>query len=247
MSALRHRSVPVWAEIGVGVAAVAGTTYLTLISSFEWMKRPGWIVLSIAVVAVAALYGTVWPSIRTRFLKTKLEKASAGIELGLTAALFGCHDATGLDVRQFSATYMVIRGWGRWAQLKTANAKWFGVHAVTDVKWTKGTGTIGIAWAENRAVFDNLEPVNSAHGQCTAAEWAKASEKARHGMSFEQWRTSRNKYGTIVAACTREGTTLRGIVSVTGPVGHDLGADETQLLNVVNSAAAHIGRELYEK
>lgn len=237
---LRPKPVPAGVSVAAAVVSTGAGAYLTVAGLFDEARSAPWLVVSIVVAAVVSVVGTVRAALfgTRRAAALKTEEA---VREHLQNALFSAHDLTGIDVRQWNSVFMAVAGRGRFTRLVAAVRAGFGPHENSNVRWTRGKGTVGAAWETEQVVFDNIRPIFERHGTCTEPEWDALPDNTRKGLTYRDWVVTRGKYGTIIAACTRDSSdNVTGVIAINAPVDHNLQVHEKDLKDLTVTTALYV-------
>ncbi|NAZ87103.1 hypothetical protein, partial [Kineococcus indalonis] len=145
----------------------------------------------------------------------------------LHAVLWSAVDATGLDARDLAvAAYRLHRpAWpGRPARLLRLHRVRAGRRPVASgTAWAPGKGVIGRAAADGEVVAVDVAALDAVAGEVDAAGWQRLPAGVRQGLTFEEHRRLRGKYGAVVAVPLVDDSgpvsAVVGCLALDGPAG----------------------------
>ena len=82
----------------------------------------------------------------------------------------------------------------------------------TSIRWTRGKGVIGRAWAENQMVLLNAAEAYGPYEGCDADTWAQAEIADELNLSYDEFSIVGNRYSTVAAVPVRVDGEVRGCV-----------------------------------
>lgn len=247
--------VPEWRTVRAttsalaGVAAALATAYLALVNGKVWDGTDRQKFWAVAVIAAVAIGSSLARPVRIVVLgkqvkqSNKIHAALRGLPWAISKQTQGA-----VPVPSLGASAWLIKGWGRNHQyLKNIGRERVeDVPGPSSVTWTKGKGVLGRAWLEERAQIVDVGKIDARHGRCTAEQWAKVRDDTRMGLSFDEYRKVRGKYGTVVVAPMFDprNSKVIGFVSLDAPSGVHPALEAADAVGAVSSAAKVIANLL---
>ncbi|MCI2237388.1 hypothetical protein MO973_40620 [Paenibacillus sp. TRM 82003] len=213
-------------DVGLAVLAAAAGAALGLERAGTWDGGPGVVAALVLLTAVLAVVSTVEQAVG-RWRAGRRAAHRDVLDDLLHAVLWSVVDATGLDPRELAvAAYRLHRpAWpGRPARLLRLHRVRAGRRpAASGTVWAPGKGVIGRCVAEGEVVAVDVSAAESALGEVDAAGWRRLPAEARQGLTFEEHRRLRGKYGAVVAVPLVDDSgpvsAVVGCLALDGPAG----------------------------
>ncbi|MFA9432903.1 MULTISPECIES: hypothetical protein [unclassified Egicoccus] len=230
--------------IAVVAGAVVGLSEIPWPDEY-WEVRQGWVTAArITLVLVTAL-----EAIRTAAavsLRHHREKRAGLVEGVLYYTLVRLDEATadalrwhdiGIHVWELPRVPRWPRQLKKVARVRIENDGRGG----TNIRWTRGTGAIGICWETGEGRVFNA----SALMAVSRDEWESRTDEERMGLDWRQAQMTKNYGGIVVMPMRSKKGRFRGCVSVDGPEGSFQTLRNKKVLEVVQNCASTCASTLY--
>ena len=189
-------------DVSLAVLAAVVGALLGLERTGLWGAPPAVVGALIALTAVLAVATTAAHAL-ARWRASRRAAHRDVLDDLLHAVLWSAVDATGLDARDLAvALYRLHRpAWpGRPARLLRLHRVRAGRRpAASGTAWAPGKGVVGRCVAEGEVVAVDVAALDAAAGEVDAAGWQRLPAGVRQGLTFEEHRRLRGKYGAVVA------------------------------------------------
>ena len=185
-----RRSLP-WFSALVGIVAAVAAGYLVWV---QLNPASGFALLewaSILVVGLVAVGSSIARLVRMytveRFAKRRVQVG--GILKSLAWAVHYSTDGR-VPVQPLGASAYVVVGFGpfQWLHRLTHERINETPGPTLDIRWTKGKGILGVAWASGRTQCVNTGRFDAQHAQCTMYEWNMIGEAERRGLTYYEYK-----------------------------------------------------------
>jgi hypothetical protein len=187
----------------VAVVNTAGALVLAFVrsampSSKFWDEHPNWIMAALCVTVAVPLTQAAVIEMGERGRRKKVEREQK-IQTFLAASLIylahqGKADWENTGIQVFAVT-------GVWHWQRQVRVTKFRLRAVTTsgVRWTKGKGVIGRCWEVRQPLYVNVAEDFAPYAHYDRVQWEELPATARYGLTFEDYKVVKGKYGVIAA------------------------------------------------
>lgn len=219
--------VPFWARITwisllAGLAAATGMVQVLdrklPSDTWSWVHRPSTHIWLVGALSVLTLLDTIRRAI-FRFSERARMKKKAEIRKQLSALAAGIAKITGQPIEDIGCgLFLVQRRWFGYADrlVRFERVRLIDNVPASDVKFTKGKGTVGECWQNQRKAHDEWDSRNEryANRSLTDEEWNQLAEEDRRGFTREEWVSLVGKYSEVVAMPVMVDEKFRGCLAV---------------------------------
>ena len=173
-----------------------------------WAQQSGaWAVAALTITAIIPVMQSSFAEYRERQHSRRL-KRSQDVEAYLKAGLDMLVRHAGVNWENTGVQAFVVasKGFLRREQQTRIGRVRMSATPPSGIKWAKGKGIIGRCWEEKRRQYVDVERHFAAFRKHDKATWDRMSAQQRYGLSYEDFRTVRDKYGVIAAVPVMDDT-----------------------------------------
>lgn len=205
------------ASLAVGSGTIAVVNTLTERHILKISN--GWQIGLVIGLATVAFSDNLRHAVR-RFVEPGREEARIRTQKTLIALLFAISQARGVDVTYLGSSVFVLRRAGllrRKTLVRRFRFRLANHPQATDVRWTKGKGTVGACWETGRAAYRYRRSVAERYGtrDLSPAEYAQLRDNVKSGFTREEFLSMVNKYAEVLAVPIKSDQgELIGVLSV---------------------------------
>ncbi|WP_337063018.1 hypothetical protein [Kineococcus sp. G2] len=236
-------------DVGLAVLAAGAGAALGLERAGVWDGGRGAVAALVVLTAVLAVVTTAVQAVG-RWRAGRRAAHRDVLDDLLHAVLWSVVDATGLDPRELAvAAYRLHRpAWpGRAARLLRLHRVRAGRRpAASGTVWAPGKGVVGRCVAEGEVVAVDVAAADAAVGEVDASGWPDLPPEARQGLTFEEHRRLRGKYGAVVAVPLVDDSgpvsAVVGCLALDGPAGALPRLTDPAVLGVLEAAGRALRR-----
>ena len=238
---VRRRRWGIGYRVTIAVLILGAAVTKGLVDNKVW-TAPSWVLpTTVTVIAVSAFRD----NIRAAFVKVKAPQKAAlksEAEFALMTMLAEIAELKNLKMLDLGASVFAIRKGPRWLPdglkerwdwsrphlERTLRLRLADVPQASNVRWTRGKGTIGLCWEIDKPQHKYWLPIAQKYGRSdmTQAQFEQVRADVAMGMSFEEFRAIVDKYAEIKAVPVKDPEGL-----IVGVLSVDLAARNRLILN----------------